>query len=217
MLVEAELLLNESLKYELELGENPTYKDSCENFLSEIIYTRNVLDNAGYRNILENMNDDYYQMFEENYKDGKYVNDNTLNALIFNEVYNHRDERSSLRETKNKKELKEQKKLKKAEELAKRKKDKRIRENSYTGPSSTNSKYDLSWKSNGATFTSIGRTLANNNIRGCGEFYYRNSIQDKGEYLVGCSGDGINWKYYIVWILLDEVMGPYGDPLLIDF
>lgn len=60
-------------------------------------------------------------------------------------------------------------------------------------------------------FISIGQTLVKNKIRNCGEYYVRPSSQDRNEYLVGCSPDGTNWTYYLVWSNIQKVMGPYSD------
>lgn len=46
-------------------------------------------------------------------------------------------------------------------------------------------------------FFNISKTLNQNNITGCGEFYY---IETKSnEYIVACTRDGENFKYYAVW------------------
>ncbi|MFC1896572.1 hypothetical protein ACFL0Q_07950 [Thermodesulfobacteriota bacterium] len=62
----------------------------------------------------------------------------------------------------------------------------------------------------------ISRALAKNNIRGCGEYKYRPSSTDDSEYLVRCTRDGINWSSYIVWVGIDEVMGPYAPDSSLD-
>ena len=61
----------------------------------------------------------------------------------------------------------------------------------------------------------ISRTLVSHSIRGCGEYKYRESSRNSGEYLVRCTRDGNNWYTYIVWIYSKKVMGPYKpDPSL---
>lgn len=61
-------------------------------------------------------------------------------------------------------------------------------------------------------FTKVARTLAKNSIRGCGEFYLRpNSKSPENEFLVGCSRDGLNWLYYIVFTVAETVQGPYNS------
>jgi len=61
----------------------------------------------------------------------------------------------------------------------------------------------------------ISRALVKNKIRGCGEYKYRPSIKDSGEYLVHCSADGARWSAYIVWEHSGAVTGPHApDPSL---
>mgnify|MGYP006948856663 CR=1 FL=1 len=72
--------------------------------------------------------------------------------------------------------------------------------------------YPKPWREpNNEEFVSIGKTLVKNNVTGCGEYYLRSSSQSKGSYLVGCSSDGTNWTYYMVWVYAEKVMGPYTD------
>jgi len=54
----------------------------------------------------------------------------------------------------------------------------------------------------------ITMALGKNNIGRCGEYKYRESSQDKGEYLVLCSSDGTKWVGYLVWPLTGAVTGP---------
>jgi hypothetical protein len=75
-----------------------------------------------------------------------------------------------------------------------------------------NEQYPEPWKdANSEQNIEIGQTLVKNNISGCGEYYIRPSSQNTNEYLVGCSSDGIIWKYYMVWPKIQNVMGPYID------
>jgi len=61
----------------------------------------------------------------------------------------------------------------------------------------------------------ITKALAQNNVRGCGEYKYRPSAVNRGEYLVNCTSDGRYWSSYLVWVPLNKVMGPYTpDPTL---
>ena len=61
----------------------------------------------------------------------------------------------------------------------------------------------------------ITRALAKNKVSGCGQYKYRTSLKSEREHLVRCSHDGINWSTYIVWVGIDEVMGPYEpDPTM---
>lgn len=59
----------------------------------------------------------------------------------------------------------------------------------------------------------ISKALAENNTAGCGQYKYKESTQNSGEYLVRCTRDGENWVSYIVWDQIKKVMGPYTpDP-----
>ena len=61
----------------------------------------------------------------------------------------------------------------------------------------------------------ITKALAVNNVRGCGQYEYRESSRDKGEYFVYCSADGNFWTAYIVWAATEKIMGPYPpDPTI---
>ena len=51
----------------------------------------------------------------------------------------------------------------------------------------------------------ISKTFIKNNINGCGQYKYRESIKDKGVYLVYCTNDGTNWNGYIVRPNIGEV------------
>lgn len=56
---------------------------------------------------------------------------------------------------------------------------------------------------------SISKALAQNSVRGCGEFKYRESRMNRGEYLVYCTRDGSNWIAYLVWTSSKKVTGPH--------
>ena len=56
----------------------------------------------------------------------------------------------------------------------------------------------------------ITKTLAAKHIKGCGQYKYRESSKDKGEYLVHCTSDGKNWTAYLVWPNINEVTGPHA-------
>jgi len=61
----------------------------------------------------------------------------------------------------------------------------------------------------------ITKALAINRVSGCGQYQYRESSRNKGEYLVYCSADGKFWTAYIVWIPSEKIMGPYQpDPTI---
>jgi len=55
----------------------------------------------------------------------------------------------------------------------------------------------------------ISKALAVNNIKGCGQYMYRKSSRQRGEFLVYCTGDGKFWTAYLVWAPIESVMGPY--------
>ena len=61
----------------------------------------------------------------------------------------------------------------------------------------------------------ISKTLVSHNVRGCGEYKYRESSRNRGEYLVRCTNDGKNWHTYVVWIYANKILGPYkSEPSL---
>lgn len=68
--------------------------------------------------------------------------------------------------------------------------------------------YPGAWKSDfNLTITKI---LASKNIRGCGEYYYKQSKDKRDhQYLVKCTSDGSNFLYYHVWTLIKKVHGPF--------
>ncbi len=52
-------------------------------------------------------------------------------------------------------------------------------------------RYPMPWTSpEGNTLLQISKALLKNNISGCGEYHYRKSTADRGEYLIACSSDG---------------------------
>jgi len=59
----------------------------------------------------------------------------------------------------------------------------------------------------------ITQTLAENGIRGCGEYKYKASLKHDNEYVVYCTSDGKNWSAYLVWTSIKKVTGPHRtDP-----
>jgi hypothetical protein len=61
----------------------------------------------------------------------------------------------------------------------------------------------------------ITKTLAAKDVRGCGEYKFRPSRRDWGEYLVYCTADGKNWTAYVVWPSIKNIQGPLRpDPSL---
>lgn len=55
----------------------------------------------------------------------------------------------------------------------------------------------------------ISKALAQNSVRGCGQFKYRESRFNRGEYLVYCTRDGSNWTAYLVWTSIAKITGPH--------
>lgn len=55
----------------------------------------------------------------------------------------------------------------------------------------------------------ITQTLISNGVRGCGEYKWRESSHDRGEYLVYCSRDGKRWLVYLIWPNTGKVNGPH--------
>lgn len=61
----------------------------------------------------------------------------------------------------------------------------------------------------------ISKALASKDIHDCGQYKYRESLVNSGEYLVYCTRDGNNWTAYLVWANIGEVTGPHTpDPSL---
>ncbi len=54
----------------------------------------------------------------------------------------------------------------------------------------------------------ITKALVSNHVRLCGDYKYRKSSQDNGEYLVYCTVDDDNWYAYTVWANTGAVVGP---------
>lgn len=59
----------------------------------------------------------------------------------------------------------------------------------------------------------VMRTLARNHVAGCGEFYQKPAAFAQAEYAVACTRDGKNWNVWLVWPVIDKVLGP--DPMAI--
>jgi len=62
----------------------------------------------------------------------------------------------------------------------------------------------------------ISRAFVANNIRDCGEYRFRSSSVNSGEYLVRCTRDGANWSSYLVWVNLERVQGPFRPDSSLD-
>lgn len=73
--------------------------------------------------------------------------------------------------------------------------------------------YPGSWTSDGYGFRDIAKAFIKNNTHGCGEFHYKAHSSNSGEYLVACSSDGVEWSYYLVFTLSEDVIGPLSNPL----
>lgn len=55
----------------------------------------------------------------------------------------------------------------------------------------------------------VTKALSQYGARGCGIIIYRTSRNSESEFLAACSTDNENWKAYMVWPNIGEVMGPY--------
>lgn len=55
----------------------------------------------------------------------------------------------------------------------------------------------------------VTKALSQSGARGCGIIIHRTSRNSKSEFLAACSTDNENWKAYMVWPNIGEVMGPY--------
>lgn len=72
-------------------------------------------------------------------------------------------------------------------------------------------RYESTWRTD--FHTGITQALIANNVRGCGEYQYRESRTDKGEYLVYYTQEGKTWTAYLVWASIKKILGPYPpDP-----
>lgn len=59
----------------------------------------------------------------------------------------------------------------------------------------------------------ISRALVQSKVTGCGQYKFRASATQSGEFLVHCSRDGVHWRAYFVWTRIEEAEGPYSvDP-----
>ena len=54
------------------------------------------------------------------------------------------------------------------------------------------------WKDN--FNLSISKALLKENIKGCGQFMYKQSTKNKNVFCVLCTNDGDNWKEYFVTV-----------------
>lgn len=54
----------------------------------------------------------------------------------------------------------------------------------------------------------VARTLVQNQVTGCGEFYQKPAANYSGEYMVACTRDGQTWTAWRVWTGSNDVLGP---------
>lgn len=58
--------------------------------------------------------------------------------------------------------------------------------------------YEQSWRTpRGTEYADIGKLIVQNNIKICGEYHVKEVT--KGEYVIACSPDGINWQYFVAY------------------
>ena len=64
--------------------------------------------------------------------------------------------------------------------------------------------YESSWRqaTNKELFT-ISKLMVKNSITGCGEYHIKEI--ENGEYVIACTRDGKNWKYYVAWPNIDKI------------
>ncbi|WP_438423067.1 hypothetical protein [Aquimarina macrocephali] len=51
--------------------------------------------------------------------------------------------------------------------------------------------------------TSISKSFTKNNIKGCGDYFIKTFKAQ--QYLVACTSDNIEWKYYVVYSNMNKV------------
>jgi len=77
-------------------------------------------------------------------------------------------------------------------------------------------KFTSKWESPGSELEEIVKALIADEVRDCGEFYVRRSVENPEKYLIAGSANGKNWSYYFVWLDRSQVAGPlsedYGKP-----
>lgn len=88
----------------------------------------------------------------------------------------------------------------------------------YTGTAaSSNAKqiadeYASKWTSpSGDILSKISRSLSENNVTGCGEYYVKSKINEDNVFALACTSDGKNFKYYLVWPSIGEVKSIEDD------
>jgi len=78
---------------------------------------------------------------------------------------------------------------------------------------SVNDQYQLPWKSPERELIQIGKTLVRSKITGCGELYVRKSKTSDSEYLVACTRNTTEWRFYVVKTNDNTVNGPLTDKI----
>ena len=72
-------------------------------------------------------------------------------------------------------------------------------------------KYEANWHTE--FHRGISQALIKGQVRGCGEYKYKENARHRSEFLVRCTLDGKNWTAYLVWPKINKIMGPYKtDP-----
>lgn len=51
--------------------------------------------------------------------------------------------------------------------------------------------------------------LTRNHVSGCGYFLYKESISTHGEFIVNCYSYDNSSRSYLVWPVINKIMGPY--------
>lgn len=89
--------------------------------------------------------------------------------------------------------------------------------NEKNTPSKSNDEtfnYELNWReaTSEPRFAEIVRTLTKFDTGGCPEFYVKQSIGSRDEFLIACSPDGgRTWVYYQVWPTIQKLLGPFSN------
>lgn len=69
-------------------------------------------------------------------------------------------------------------------------------------------RFENDWQSgiDNEHFAKISKLMVENNIGGCGEMYSRENTEHNNEFLIACTSDGSNFKYYLAWPNIDKIM-----------
>jgi hypothetical protein len=68
---------------------------------------------------------------------------------------------------------------------------------SSEGNKTINEQYPFKWEvPDSEEMITISRIIVKNHLTGCGEYYEKNSANDDQKVLIGCTGNGRDWKYY---------------------